>query len=127
MRHHDYARGIIALAIAAAVPSLATAQGARTATGASQRYDILITGGQVYDGTGNPWFYADIGIRGDRIVAIGKLEGATAARVIDAKGRIVTPGSSTCIRTRTMVRAHAGASGIRIRSAGLRPISSRRE
>ena len=92
MRYHDCIRGIVALAIAASVPSLATAQGVRPPTGASQRYDILITGGQVYDGTGNPWFYADVGIRGDRIVAIGKLEGATATRVIDAKGRVVTPG-----------------------------------
>src|SRR5687768_13111817 len=58
----------------------------------AQRFDLLITGGQVYDGTGNPWFYADVGIRGDRIVAIGKLAGATATRTIDAKGRIVVPG-----------------------------------
>jgi N-acyl-D-amino-acid deacylase len=57
-----------------------------------QRFDILIRGGRVLDGTGNPWVYADIGIRGDRIAAVGRLDGATAARVIDAKGKYVTPG-----------------------------------
>ena len=57
-----------------------------------ERYDLLITGGRVHDGTGNPWFYADLGVRGDRIVAIGKLRGATAARVIDATGKVVVPG-----------------------------------
>jgi N-acyl-D-amino-acid deacylase len=61
-----------------------------TPTGA--HYDLLIRGGRVMDGSGNPWFAADIGIRDDRIVAIGRLEGATAARVVDANGRYVVPG-----------------------------------
>lgn len=55
-------------------------------------FDILIAGGHVLDGTGNPAVRADVGIRGDRIVAVGRLEGARAARVIDATGRHVTPG-----------------------------------
>lgn len=57
-----------------------------------ERYDVLIANGRVLDGSGNPWFRADIGIRGDRIVAVGSLAGATADRVIDATGRIVAPG-----------------------------------
>jgi N-acyl-D-amino-acid deacylase len=44
------------------------------------------------DGTGNPWMRADIGVRGDRIVAIGRLAGASAKTVIDAADRLVTPG-----------------------------------
>ena len=56
------------------------------------RYDLLITGGRVLDGTGNPWFPADIGIRGDKIAAIGNLKNATATKVIDARGKYVTPG-----------------------------------
>jgi N-acyl-D-amino-acid deacylase len=56
------------------------------------RYDLLITGGRVLDGTGNPWFLADIGIRGDRIAAIGNLKTASAIKVIDARGKYVTPG-----------------------------------
>jgi N-acyl-D-amino-acid deacylase len=55
-------------------------------------FDLLIVGGQVLDGTGNPSFRADVGIVGDRIVAIGDLGGHPAAREIDARGRTVTPG-----------------------------------
>jgi N-acyl-D-amino-acid deacylase len=44
------------------------------------------------DGTGNPWLRADLGITGDRIVAVGALSGATAATIIDARDRIVAPG-----------------------------------
>ena len=57
-----------------------------------QPFDVLISGGQVIDGTGNPWFYADVGIRGGRVVAVGKLAGVQARRVIDARGKVVTPG-----------------------------------
>ena len=57
-----------------------------------QQFDILIKNGRVLDGTGNPWYRADIGITGDRIRAIGTLTGATAKTVIDAADRFVTPG-----------------------------------
>lgn len=59
---------------------------------AAESYDVLIHGGRVLDGTGTPWRYADLGLRGDRIVAVGQLTGATAARTIDATGLYVTPG-----------------------------------
>jgi N-acyl-D-amino-acid deacylase len=59
---------------------------------AQERFDVLITSGQVLDGTGNPAYYADIGIRGGKIAAIGKLRGVSAGRTIDAKGKIVAPG-----------------------------------
>ncbi len=55
-------------------------------------YDLLIRGGTVIDGTKAPRFDADVGIEGDRIVAIGDLAGARAARTIDAAGLIVAPG-----------------------------------
>ncbi len=55
-------------------------------------YDVLIKNGRIYDGTGNAWYAADVAIRGDRIAAIGKLDGATAKRVIDAAGLAVSPG-----------------------------------
>jgi N-acyl-D-amino-acid deacylase len=55
-------------------------------------YDLLIRGGQVLDGTGNPWFVADVAVTDGRIAAVGALGNATATRVIDASGRIVTPG-----------------------------------
>lgn len=58
----------------------------------AQPYDILITGGRVLDGTGNPWFVADVGIRGDTIAAIGRLSGAEARLRLDATGQVVAPG-----------------------------------
>ena len=58
----------------------------------SQSFDILIKNGRVLDGTGSPWYSAEIGIRGDRIVAIGKLSSATGKKTIDAAGKIVAPG-----------------------------------
>lgn len=54
--------------------------------------DVLISGGWVVDGTGNPPFRADVAIEGDRIVDVGQLAGASAERVIDAAGLHVSPG-----------------------------------
>lgn len=62
---------------------------AQTAPGT---YDLLIRNGRVLDGTGNPWFPADIAIRNGRIAAMGSLAGAQADRVIDATGKYVAPG-----------------------------------
>jgi N-acyl-D-amino-acid deacylase len=59
---------------------------------AAPSFDLLITNGRVFDGTGNPWFPADIGVRDGRIVAVGRLTGAKAARVIDATGKCLAPG-----------------------------------
>jgi N-acyl-D-amino-acid deacylase len=56
------------------------------------QYDLLITNGKLYDGAANPWSYADVAIKGDSIVAVGKLTGATATQTIDAKGMAVAPG-----------------------------------
>jgi dihydroorotase/N-acyl-D-amino-acid deacylase len=57
-----------------------------------QSFDILIKNGKILDGAGNPWYSADIGIRGDRIVAIGKLSNASSKKTVDAAGKIVAPG-----------------------------------
>jgi N-acyl-D-amino-acid deacylase len=55
-------------------------------------FDVLIRGGTVYDGTGAPGRRADVGLRGDRIEAVGDLSGATAATIVDATGLAVAPG-----------------------------------
>jgi N-acyl-D-amino-acid deacylase len=60
--------------------------------GQSNRFDVLITHAKVVDGSGSPWFYADIGIRGDTIAAVGTLTGAGAENVVDAGGMTVAPG-----------------------------------
>ena len=54
--------------------------------------DLKIINGRVLDGTGAPWFRADVGVRGDTIVAIGDLRDTPAVATIDAKDRIVSPG-----------------------------------
>ncbi len=55
-------------------------------------YDVVIYGARVVDGSGSPWFLADIGIRGDRIAAVGALGSAPANARIDARGMVVAPG-----------------------------------
>jgi N-acyl-D-amino-acid deacylase len=65
---------------------------AHVANAQEPQFDLLIRNGRVIDGTGNPWFTADVAIRGERIVAVGKLTDAKATREIDAKGLIVAPG-----------------------------------
>jgi N-acyl-D-amino-acid deacylase len=58
----------------------------------SGEFDILVKNGKIIDGTGNPWFYGDIGIIGDTIAEIGDLSGRKADKTIDAKGLVVSPG-----------------------------------
>jgi N-acyl-D-amino-acid deacylase len=55
-------------------------------------FDILILNGHIVDGTGSPWYAADVGIRNGRVAAIGRLAGSAAKQTIDAGGRIVAPG-----------------------------------
>jgi dihydroorotase/N-acyl-D-amino-acid deacylase len=54
--------------------------------------DIVIHGGRIIDGAGNPWYVGDIAITDGRIVALGKIAGGIARRVIEAKGLVVSPG-----------------------------------
>ncbi|HLW22943.1 MAG TPA: D-aminoacylase [Steroidobacteraceae bacterium] len=71
------------------VSAVATAN-ARESTGSN--FDVIIEHGHVIDGTGAPWYGADIGIRAGRIAAIGRLEGASAKQRIEAAGLVVAPG-----------------------------------
>lgn len=58
----------------------------------SNRFDLIVRGGEVIDGTGEPPRRADVGVIGDRIASVGDLSGAEAGRVIDAAGLVVAPG-----------------------------------
>jgi N-acyl-D-amino-acid deacylase len=73
------------LALAATAALLLGASGA-------PEYDLVLRGGRVLDGSGNPWYAADIGIRAGKVAAVGRLAEATAARTLDAAGLVVAPG-----------------------------------
>ncbi len=59
---------------------------------AQENFDLIIKGGRIIDGSGNPWYEADVGIRGERIAAIGNLSNANADTEINADGLVVSPG-----------------------------------
>ncbi len=61
-------------------------------TAAAADFDVLIRNGRVIDGTGNPWYRADVGVKNGRIAAIGNLAAKSADSTIDASNRVVTPG-----------------------------------
>ena len=90
MQTHARSRmgGIVVLVAALGALTLAAARPAQ----APSSFDVVLAGGRVVDGTGAPWFVADVGIRGDRIAAIGDLASAAAARRIDVQGLVVAPG-----------------------------------
>src|SRR5579883_2559015 len=58
----------------------------------SQQLDLIVTGAKIIDGSGDPWFFSDLGVRGDTIAVLGNLSTASAARRIDGRGLVVAPG-----------------------------------
>jgi N-acyl-D-amino-acid deacylase len=78
--------------IAAALLIAMTLTSCATTPPATPPLDLKITNGRIVDGTGAPWFRGDVGVRGNRIVAVGDLRDAAAASTIDAGGRMVAPG-----------------------------------
>jgi N-acyl-D-amino-acid deacylase len=78
---------LVVLATVVLLPSLAVPVHA-----AEPEYDLLIRNGRIVDGSGNPWFYGDVAITGDKIVAVGSVPEGKAKRTIDAKGLVVAPG-----------------------------------
>jgi N-acyl-D-amino-acid deacylase len=92
-------RRLILSALVALLAACATAPTSEppAPTGPSEpgAYDVVIDGGRIVDGTGNAWYPADVGIRGDRIATIalpGALSGEPAGQRIDARGKVVAPG-----------------------------------
>src|SRR5690348_4504253 len=85
----------LTLFILLAAIACSRAPGPGTPVPATGPYDVIIDSGRVVDGTGNPWFYGDVAIQGDRIARIGpagSLARASARRRIDARGLVVAPG-----------------------------------
>lgn len=93
MVHHRFALPVLSLLVAAACQPPAPPEGAGAE--GDRQYDVIISGGKIIDGTGNPWFHGDLAISGDRIARItppGMLAKAAATRRIDATGKVVAPG-----------------------------------
>lgn len=85
--------GILASPVMLSPAGKAVAQAPGSVSAAqAPEFDIVIRHGRIVDGSGNPWYRADLGIRDKRIVAIGDLSHAVARRIIDAGDHIVAPG-----------------------------------
>jgi dihydroorotase/N-acyl-D-amino-acid deacylase len=56
------------------------------------QYDLVIANGRIIDGTGDPWFYGDVAVKGNSIAALGKFSRASASQYLDAQGQVVAPG-----------------------------------
>ena len=82
---------LVLLALAACQRPKPSNTAATPPASANATYDVLLTGGWIVDGSGNPRWRGDVGIRGDRIAAMGRLTG-TAKETLDVKGLIVSPG-----------------------------------
>src|SRR6516165_9370576 len=71
---------------------LALTPSATTMSQGDAPFDLVLRGGKIVDGTGNPWFHGDLAVKGDKIAALGKIDLKAGKRVIDVRGLIVAPG-----------------------------------
>jgi N-acyl-D-amino-acid deacylase len=85
-------RLLAALALAAVCAGAAGALLWRGAAAREKPFDLVITNARVVDGSGNPWFRADVAIKGGRIARVGRVNASEGERAIDARGRILAPG-----------------------------------
>lgn len=92
MKHFFQSRGLLLVAAIVAIYCFGNLFKADAQQPMPRAYDILITNGRIIDGTGNPWFRADIAIKDGRIARIGHIDPALASQVIDARGAIIAPG-----------------------------------
>src|SRR5207253_10390929 len=83
---------LLTLALTFSLSLSAIAQGQSRSKSKLQSFDIIIRGGTLYDGSGRPPIKADVGIKGDRITAIGNLSRATAPPIVNARGFAFAPG-----------------------------------
>jgi N-acyl-D-aspartate/D-glutamate deacylase len=93
-----FVMALIVVGLSACVPDMP-----RRTAGDEGPFDVLVVGARVVDGAGNPWFRADVGIRGDRIAAVGALRGHAARRTIDAADRVLSPGFIDMMGQSTLV------------------------
>ncbi len=107
--HHILLLAVVSVFIACSPPPSTPA-----ATSAPE-YDLVLRGGTIYDGSGEPGFVGDVAINGDELAAIGDLGEATAAREIDVSGLAVAPGFINMLSWATESLIHDGRSQSDIR------------
>jgi N-acyl-D-amino-acid deacylase len=87
-RYGEIAWGLLVLILAVAGVSLA----GRLQRAEDPPFDLLIVNGRILDGSGSPWFAGSVAVKNGKIADLGRLPGATAKQVIDARGLVVSPG-----------------------------------
>jgi N-acyl-D-amino-acid deacylase len=90
--NHPFNFRLAAVMLAALVLSVGLAAGPRAWRAPEPAYDLVITNARVVDGAGNPWFRADVAVKGGRIARVGRVAASEGKRVIDARGQVVAPG-----------------------------------
>ncbi|HEX8116764.1 MAG TPA: D-aminoacylase [Pyrinomonadaceae bacterium] len=85
-------RLLLAALALAAVCAAASAAWRREARADEKPFDLVITNARVVDGSGNPWFRADVAVKGGRIARVGRVAASEGVKVIDAGGKILAPG-----------------------------------
>src|ERR1051325_10227428 len=96
---------LLAVILVLAISLAASGQRQSRSTPSVQSFDVIIKGGTVYDGTGSSGVKTDVGIKGDRIVAVGNLSRSTAPTIVDATNLAVAPGFIN-LRARRRVSSH---------------------
>jgi N-acyl-D-amino-acid deacylase len=90
--NHPFNFRLAAVVLAALVLSVDLAAGPRAWRAPEAPYDLVIKNARVVDGAGNPWFRADVAVKGGRIARVGRIAASEGKRVIDARGQVVAPG-----------------------------------
>ncbi|MCA9036115.1 MAG: serine hydrolase, partial [Planctomycetaceae bacterium] len=90
----------------------------------AEKLDLAILGGQVVDGTGAPWYRADVGIRGGKIVKIGRINREDASEVIEASGLVVAPGFIDMMGQTASPMMEDSKSAINLLSQGITTINA---
>lgn len=84
--------GTVLLLAAASLAAVCAGVRARGGAQPEPAYDLVITNARVVDGAGNPWFRADVAVKGGKIARVGRVNASEGKKAIDARGQVLAPG-----------------------------------
>ena len=90
----------------------------------NEKYDIVIQGGRIVDGSGAPWYYGDVGVKDGVITHIGRIHAEEAGTVIDAKGLVVAPGFVDMMGQTASPMMESNATAINLLTQGITTINA---